>query len=110
MRVREAILMVAMAGVLGVVASPTGYAADADRKLVVRYEPVYPELARQMRLSGVVVLGILIAPDGHVGEVTVQSGHPLLVRAAEEAVRRWRYATANEPTGTIVSVKFSVAN
>jgi protein TonB len=59
-----------------------------------RVEPAYPPMARQMRVSGVVEIEAVIAVDGHLREVHVKSGHPLLVKAALDAVKQWIY----EPT------------
>jgi len=54
-------------------------------------QPVYPALARQARIQGAVVLHAVITRDGRVEELHVISGHPLLIQAAEDAVRQWRY-------------------
>lgn len=58
---------------------------------VFRPDPVYPTLARQMRVSGVVELLGVIGIDGRMKELRVVSGHPLLARAALEAVQKWVY-------------------
>src|SRR5712691_5961013 len=56
-----------------------------------RVQPQYPPLARQARVSGTVKLHAIIAKDGTVQELQVISGHPLLIQAALDAVRQWRY-------------------
>jgi len=61
-------------------------------KLVQRAEPVYPPLAIEARISGVVRMNAIIGADGTVQNLTVVSGHPLLVPAAMEAARQWVYA------------------
>lgn len=53
--------------------------------------PAYPQIARQMRLEGTVVLRARIGTDGRVRFVEVERGHPLLAQAAREAVLAWRY-------------------
>jgi len=63
-----------------------------DARAVERVEPAYPALARQTRIQGTVRLHAIIGTDGHVEELEVISGHPLLVQAAMEAARKWRYA------------------
>ena len=60
-------------------------------KLISQPRPAYPPLAKQARISGVVNLQAVIATDGTVKNLTVISGHPLLVPAALEAVRLWVY-------------------
>lgn len=59
--------------------------------LVYRIEPPYPVLARQARIQGIVVLTALIDKDGTIQNLQVVSGHPMLVPAAIEAVKQWRY-------------------
>jgi protein TonB len=56
-----------------------------------RVIPVYPPLAKQARISGVVHLEGIIGRDGTVQQLRVVSGHPLLVKAALEAVQQWLY-------------------
>jgi TonB family protein len=53
--------------------------------------PIYPPLAKTARIQGVVKLQVRIGTDGHVKETTVVSGHPLLVPAAMDAVKRYVY-------------------
>jgi protein TonB len=53
--------------------------------------PLYPALARQARIQGNVVLHAIIDKDGKVAQLEVISGHPLLVQAALDAVKQWRY-------------------
>lgn len=72
-------------------------------KLVHQVKPSYPPLAKQARIQGVVRLQASIAKDGSIQNLTLTSGHPLLVPAAMEAVKQWRY----QPTtlnGEVVEV------
>jgi periplasmic protein TonB len=48
-------------------------------------------LARQARVQGIVVLRAVISREGKIQGLEVLSGHPLLVQAAIDAVRQWRY-------------------
>jgi protein TonB len=61
-------------------------------KLIYAPKPSYPVLALRARVEGQVQLAAVIARDGAVLNLTVVSGHPLLVQAALDAVRHWRYA------------------
>ncbi len=61
-------------------------------KLLNPMVPAYPALARQARISGVVRLAALIGRDGRIVNLQVVSGHPLLVKAAVDAVRQWTYS------------------
>ena len=60
-------------------------------KLVRQPKPIYPPLAKQARISGVVHLAAIISKDGTIQHLEVISGHPLLVPAALEAVKQWVY-------------------
>ncbi|MGD0199407.1 MAG: energy transducer TonB [Bryobacteraceae bacterium] len=60
-------------------------------RLIRRVDPVYPPLARQARIQGVVRFTAVIGADGTVRNLQLVSGHPLLVPAAQEAVRTWQY-------------------
>jgi periplasmic protein TonB len=62
-----------------------------EGNLIHRVQPVYPPLARQARIQGTVVLRAIISRDGRIENLQVLSGHPMLVPAAIEAVRQWRY-------------------
>jgi protein TonB len=53
--------------------------------------PSYPDLARQSRIQGLVILEAVISPSGSVEDVRVLRGIPLLDDAAADAVRQWRY-------------------
>src|SRR5467141_167715 len=81
--------------------------------LVNKVTPVYPPLARQTRISGTVRLHAIISKGGAVQQLEVISGHPLLVQAALDAVKQWRYrpTTLNgEPVevDTTIDVIFSL--
>src|SRR5260221_5160673 len=58
---------------------------------VSRIAPVYPPLAKQARIQGVVRLEAQIGRDGRVVNLTVISGHPLLVQSALDAIKQWEY-------------------
>ena len=61
------------------------------KNLMEQRRPVYPPLAKQARIQGTVRLNAVIGRDGRVLQLTVESGHPLLVPAALEAVKDWVY-------------------
>jgi TonB family protein len=62
--------------------------------LTYRVEPVYPPEAQEKQIEGVVKIQQVIGADGRVRSVKLLSGPPLLVPAALEAVRYWRYLPA----------------
>lgn len=59
--------------------------------LIVRVEPKYPPLAVQSRTQGTVLLTARIGRDGRIEGLEAVSGHPMLIPAALDAVRQWRY-------------------
>ena len=60
-------------------------------RLIRQPKPLYPPLAKQARISGTVKLNAIIAKDGTIMNLSVISGHPLLVPSAMEAVKQWAY-------------------
>jgi len=63
-------------------------------QLVKQVVPVYPPMARSARVQGVVTVDAIIQPSGKLTEMKVVDGHPLLIEAALEALRQWRYKPA----------------
>jgi TonB family protein len=59
--------------------------------LVAKVDPVYPPLALQARIQGTVRFNTVIGKDGHIENLTLISGHPLLVGASQQAVQQWVY-------------------
>jgi len=72
-------------------------------------EPAYPREARRLRQEGVVVLRVEVSPNGRALSVELKesSGHPLLDRAAQQAIRAWRFAPATrggDPVRSMVEI------
>lgn len=86
-------------------------AQDAvERKVKSKVAPSYPEIARKMGLTGTVKLQIQVAANGTVKDTKVIGGHPILVNAAVDAVKKWKFEAAPaESTGT-VEFKFDPGN
>jgi TonB family protein len=66
----------------------------SEATLVRKVQPIYPAEARNQRLAGSVILELTIGEDGSTRDLKVVSGPVVLVRAAAEAVRQWRYRPA----------------
>src|SRR5208337_2345658 len=60
-------------------------------RLIYQVRPVYPKLAREARIEGTVRFQAEISKWGTVDRLKLISGHPLLVKAAMDAVKQWRY-------------------
>ena len=82
--------------------------------LIKKVTPTYPQLAKQARIQGQVVLQAEISKEGTIQNLQLISGHPMLAPAAIEAVRQWRYKPYllnGEPVAveTQVVVNFSLS-
>jgi protein TonB len=82
--------------------------------LLRQLKPVYPQVAKQAGIQGVVKLHALISREGTIEELKVVSGHPLLVPSALEAVKQWAYQPTllnGEPVGveTDIDVNFRLS-
>jgi protein TonB len=60
-------------------------------RLLFGPKPQYPQLAKAARVQGTVRITAVIASDGAIKNLQVINGPPLLIRAALDAVRQWRY-------------------
>ena len=86
-----------------------------EAKLIHKVIPVYPPLMRQTRKSGRVELRAIIGRDGTINELTLISGDPGFVLAAQQAVLQWRYSPTvlnGEPVEveTHITVIFTMTN
>jgi TonB family protein len=86
----------------------SGRAAE-ERAVKSRVAPVYPEIAKRMRISGVVKLEVTVDADGKVTDVKPVSGNGMLSQAAQDAVRKWRFAPGPEQTIVNVDLNFAAA-
>ena len=75
-------------------------------KLLHKVEPDYPTAALQHRIQGTVRFNVIIGKDGHIERLRLASGHPLLVRAAREAVKQWIYrpTLVGDKPGRVITV------
>jgi TonB family protein len=81
-------------------------ASESKRAVKTRVTPAYPEVARRMNVHGKVKLEVTVAPDGTVKSVHAVGGHPLLVSAAQDAVRTWKFEPAPKETVQIIEFNF----
>lgn len=63
----------------------------AAASLIRKIQPVYPQLAKQARVQGSVHFTAIIGKDGTIQNLQLIGGHPLLVQAAQDAVKQWLY-------------------
>jgi TonB family protein len=79
---------------------------ELTRKPKIKVSPVYPEIARRMSITGTVRLAVVVAPNGTVKSSKAIGGHPMLVNAAQDAMRQWRFEPAVAESSGIVEFKF----
>ena len=94
--------------------APVRVSHMSEGNLVHKVLPAYPPLARSARIQGQVLLQAVISKEGVIENLRLIAGHPMLVPAAIEAVRQWRYrpyVLNNEPVEveTQIIVNFSLA-
>jgi TonB family protein len=83
-----------------------GAQEQARRKETKEVQPVYPPLAGKLNLTGTVKILVQVTPDGKVKSVHTVGGNPILVSAAEDAVKQWRFEVSQKETSEAVEVKF----
>jgi len=81
--------------------------SDNARMILRKVQPQYPALAQKMGIKGSVKLEVVVEPDGRVKSVNAKGGHPLLVDAAQFAIRQWRWQPAAHESLEPVEVRFN---
>jgi TonB family protein len=76
------------------------------RRAKTKVQPVYPELARRMNITGTVKIEVVVAPNGTVKEARVVGGHPVLAGAALDAAKKWRFEPAGAENSGVIDFKF----
>lgn len=72
--------------------------------------PIYPPVARNMRMTGIVKVEVLLDEDGKVAEVQNTDGPSLLQNAAQDAIRKWKFTPFKrdgEPVKAVGFVSFN---
>ncbi len=83
--------------------------SEDDVKVVKKVAPQYPAIARQLNLTGKVVIDLTVAEDGGVDKADVVMGSPILGAAAADAGKHWKFAPIKTEAGVrpIVRVNFN---
>jgi protein TonB len=76
------------------------------RRAKSKVQPVYPELARKMNISGTVKIEVVVGPNGTVKDARVVGGHPVLAGAALDAAKKWRFEPASTESTGVIDFKF----
>jgi protein TonB len=82
---------------------------DARKATIQRVEPAYSPIARQMNLTGRVLVDLTVNTDGSVEKTDVVSGNPILASSAVTAAKRWKFQpfqADGKPTEAVVRIRF----
>lgn len=100
-----AFALVALTTVLG--ASQNAPATEhAERKVITRVVPIYPDLARKMHIHGVVRIETVVRANGSVKSTRVVGGNPVLLDAAVDAIGKWKFEPGPSETTELVQLTF----
>jgi TonB family protein len=102
-------LFQAAALALVVVFTIPAHAAD-EREVSKRVAPVYPEMAKRMKITGAVKVEATVDAEGTVKEAKAVDGNRMLGPAAEEAVRKWKFAAGAGTSTVQVELHFALVN
>jgi TonB family protein len=80
--------------------------SSAERKLIARVEPDYPETLKRLNIGGTVRLQVSISAKGNVEDVELLGGNPILGESAAAAVKQWVYAAGRSRTIAEISISF----
>jgi len=78
----------------------------AQRRLITRVEPEYPDALKRLNIGGTVRLQLTIGPKGNVETVLVLGGNPILGESAVAAVKQWVYTASRSRTIEELSIPF----
>ena len=100
-----ALAMMIVAG-LCVSRSVLAQQAKMPRRVITKVTPLYPDLPSTMTLDGAVKVTVVVAPNGSASSVKAVGGHPLLLKAAQDAISKWKWVPAREQSTELVELKF----
>lgn len=108
----QRIAALVLALTVGTTAAPTYAQAqntqndEIVRRAKTKVQPVYPELAHRMNISGTVKIEVTVLPNGTVKEARIVGGHPVLAQAALDAAKKWRFEPASGESSGVIDFKF----
>ena len=86
---------------------------DVAKSIVQKVKPEFPAIAKQLKLSGRVVVDLTVAEDGTVEKADIIAGNPILGNAAKTAGKNWKFTpfqADGKPSKAMVRVNFDFAN
>ena len=108
---RPCLMVAFLAFFLGIFALSPRFASaqeqsEAPRKIVNKAVPQYPDLARTMQIHRTVRVVVVVAPNGKAKLTQVVGGNPVLVKAAVDAIEKWKWAPATQETKELIQLDF----
>lgn len=85
--------------------SPLSLRAE-DRVVVHKVAPIYPDMAKRMHITGTVRVVTTVDPAGNVVKVEGLGNNKILSNAAEDAVRRWKFAPGDGTATLTIEITF----
>ena len=92
--------------------SPLDVGAELKQYATNQPSPIYPQIARQLRTTGVVKIEVTIGENGEVAAVDKATGPGMLVTAAKDAIKKWRFkpfTRDGQPVKAVGYVNFNFA-
>jgi len=99
-------LLIGVGVITGSSSLPAVAQTELTRKVKIRVNPPYPELARRLNLRGSVKVLVTVSPNGNLKDTKVMGGNPILVNAAMDALKKWKFEPAEEESTGTVEFKF----
>ena len=98
----------------GLMADPIRVAdSEAMKSVLQKVRPEYPPIAKQLKLSGRVVVDLTVAEDGTVEKADVVAGNPILGNAAKNAGKNWKFTpfqADGKSSKAVIRINFDFAN
>src|SRR5882672_7068297 len=78
----------------------------AERKVVARVEPEYPEALKRLYIGGVVKVEAVVSASGAVESTQLLGGSPILGQSAMKAIKQWKFSPSSGKEKLVVQVAF----
>jgi TonB family protein len=108
LRASVLIAVAALFATLGAGTSAAQTQSHAERGVINRIAPSYPEAAKRMHVGGVVKLEVIVAANGRVESARALGGNPVLIESASYAVQKWKFQAAPQETTEVVKFVFEL--
>jgi TonB family protein len=79
----------------------------AERRVVDKIAPAYPDLAKQMHITGAVKIEVVVRANGSVKSTRVLGGNPVLIESATDAIRKWKFEAASAESTEVLQLIFA---